>query len=210
MDIFFIDSTGDWLWLPVNPGEISIKREKQLETVNVMRFGEIDFPQAEKVKDISFSSFFPKVYDSSYCRYQPVPDPQQAMNRLNDLMLSKRPVQLLITDTDVNVFVLVSAHSSTFRGGEPGDVYFDLTCRTWREAKVRTAEEAASGSLEARLDLQPVPQIYEVAENDTLWTIAKRLYGNGNRYTDIYQANQALIGPSPDWIRQGQRLVIPQ
>lgn len=45
---------------PVNPEEVNISRSKGYETVNMLEHGEFDFAQGEKVKEITFSSFFPK------------------------------------------------------------------------------------------------------------------------------------------------------
>lgn len=205
------------LHLPVNPEEVTIRREKQLETINIMNIGEIDFAQGEKVKEITFSSFFPREYDPSYCRFSDLPDPQEAMNRLTAWAVSKKPVRLMITETIINALVLISAHTSSFKGGHPGDVYFDLTCRTWREVKVRTAAEmAASDSIapgsgqRAQPDTKPKPSVYVVKSGDTLWAIAKRQLGDGGRYGEIYNANIDVIGPSPHLIKPGQRLVMPQ
>ncbi|GMX60843.1 LysM peptidoglycan-binding domain-containing protein [Paenibacillus elgii] len=206
MDFILMDPAGTKLHFPVNPQEVSIRREKKFETVNILSLGEIDFPQGEKVKEITFSSFFPKEYDMSYCRYEPVPDPQFAMNQLNTWMVDKKPVQLIITDTAVNVFVLVSSHVSTFRGGEPGDVYFDLTCRTWREVKIRTATDTSPSQ---RTDLKPVPKTYVVKSDDSLWKIAKLNLGSGSRLAEIYELNKDLIGPDPNQIYPGQELVMP-
>lgn len=217
MDIFLLDPAGPQLQLPVNPiGDITIRREKQIETVNIINIGEIDFASGEKVKEITFSSFFPKEYDSGYCRYPDIPDPQLAMNQVTAWMMSKKPIRLIITDTIVNALVLVSAHTSQFRGGEPGDVYYDLTLRTWREIKVRTTADlaAANGSAASasRPDLKPVPKLYTVKPGDNLWKIAKMELGDGTRWRDIYTVpeNQKTIGPDPNFIRVGQQLVMPK
>lgn len=45
MEIHLKNSAGRDLWLPVNPEEITIKREKGIETVNILSFGEFDFPK---------------------------------------------------------------------------------------------------------------------------------------------------------------------
>jgi len=139
MDFFLIDPAGPQLQLPVNPiSDVIIKREKQYETVNIINIGEVDFASGEKIKEITFSSFFPKDYDESYCNYPDIPDPQEAMNQLTAWTVSEKPVRLIITDTNINVLVLLAVHNTTIKGGEPGDVYYELVCRTWREIKVRT------------------------------------------------------------------------
>ncbi|MFX4261041.1 LysM peptidoglycan-binding domain-containing protein [Pelotomaculum propionicicum] len=212
MDFYLIDPAGPEFHFPVNPAKVTIRREKLTDVVNIINLGQVEFPHGEKVKEITFSSFFPKEYDSSYCRYPDIHDPQEAMNKLTAWMMSKKPVRLMITETIVNVLVLVSAHTTTFRGGEPGDVYFDLTCHAWQELKVRTAAEisVALQGAEPRPDTRPVPAVYEVRTGDSLWAIAKMQYGDGNRWREIYQTNEGIIGPDADLILPGQKLVMPQ
>lgn len=47
-----------------------------------------------------------------------------------------------------------------------------------------------------------------IRRNDNLWTIAKRLYGDGLRYTAIYQQNRDQIR-NPDLIYPGQTFTLP-
>lgn len=216
MDIYLIDPAGPQLRLPINPSEVNIRREKQYDTVNIMNIGEIDFAQGEKVKEITFSAFFSKDYDPSYCRYPDLPEPQGAMNQLTAWMMSKKPIRLIITGTIINALVLLAAHNSIFKGGEPGDVYYDLVCRTWREVKVRTTAEAAAGTGgvtksagRSRADTKTVPKVYTVRAGDSLWKIAKAQLGDGSKYRVIYESNKKIIGPDPSLIKPGQKLVIP-
>lgn len=48
-----------------------------------------------------------------------------------------------------------------------------------------------------------------IIRGDNLWQISKRTYGRGERYTVIYDANQAQIR-NPDLIYPGQIFVLPQ
>ncbi|WP_433682656.1 LysM peptidoglycan-binding domain-containing protein [Nocardia sp. CA-119907] len=52
----------------------------------------------------------------------------------------------------------------------------------------------------------PAAQTYTVEPGDTLWAIAERFYGDGNRYQEI--ANASGID-NPDLINPGQVLTIP-
>ncbi|MBF6071938.1 LysM peptidoglycan-binding domain-containing protein [Nocardia farcinica] len=52
----------------------------------------------------------------------------------------------------------------------------------------------------------PQPRTYTVEPGDTLWAIAERFYGDGNRYQEIADASGI---PNPDAINPGQVLTIP-
>lgn len=48
-----------------------------------------------------------------------------------------------------------------------------------------------------------------IRRGDNLWTIARRVYGEGIRYTTIYEANADQIR-DPHWIYPGQVFDLPQ
>ena len=83
--------------------------------------------------------------------------------------------------------------------------YSDLTCDltvdpslSQSQAAAATAGAASSGS-----------RTYNVQPGDTLSKIAKEFYGNANDYNRIFEANRDKL-ESPDKIRAGQEIVIPQ
>ena len=49
---------------------------------------------------------------------------------------------------------------------------------------------------------------YTVKSGDCLWNIAKKYYGNGAKYTQIFNANKDKIS-NPNLIYPGQVLTIP-
>ncbi len=51
-------------------------------------------------------------------------------------------------------------------------------------------------------------QFHEVVSGDTLWKIAKKYYGKGSRYPEIFEANRPMLS-HPDKIYVGQVLRIP-
>ncbi|MGW9526619.1 LysM peptidoglycan-binding domain-containing protein [Paenibacillus terrae] len=212
MEFSLTDGKGFKFIFPVNPEEVTISRQKGFDTTTILSYGEFDFPQGEKVKEISFSSFFPKEYDESYCKYKDVPDPQEAMNTLNGFLLSQKPLRFIISETAVNVPVIVASHNSTFRGGEYGDVNFDLSLRTWSEMKV--SKKASSGTKSAtvnkkpRTDMKEKKKTYTVKSGDSLSKIAKLELGDSSQWSRIYQLNKKIIGQNPNAIKPGQKLVL--
>jgi nucleoid-associated protein YgaU len=53
-----------------------------------------------------------------------------------------------------------------------------------------------------------LPKTYTVEEGDTLWTIAVKLYGDGSRWQDIYDANRGAL-PNPTLLAPGTKLTVP-
>ena len=49
---------------------------------------------------------------------------------------------------------------------------------------------------------------YTVKSGDTLWAVASEMYGSGNKYMKIFEANTDIL-ENPDRIKPGQVLVIP-
>ena len=49
---------------------------------------------------------------------------------------------------------------------------------------------------------------YVVVAGDSLWKIAKKLYGDGNKWEQIYETNRATVR-NPDKIFVGQVLMVP-
>jgi nucleoid-associated protein YgaU len=55
---------------------------------------------------------------------------------------------------------------------------------------------------------RPVKRTYQVQPGDSLISIAKKMYGDGRKWDDIYQANRDELGRA-DRLRVGQVLEIP-
>jgi nucleoid-associated protein YgaU len=69
-------------------------------------------------------------------------------------------------------------------------------------------EEKTQGSPPARADENRYTQWHEVVSGDTLWKIAKKFYGDGSLYMEIFNANKDVL-TDPDKIKVGQKLRIP-
>lgn len=73
--------------------------------------------------------------------------------------------------------------------------------------------QAGSSSVAKPAPAAPAPsgtaRTYTVVSGDSLSKIAKKHYGDGNRWAKIYEANRSTIGANPDRIFPGQVLQIP-
>jgi nucleoid-associated protein YgaU len=52
-------------------------------------------------------------------------------------------------------------------------------------------------------------QMYVVRSGEDLYDIARKFYHNGGMWKKIYNANRRTIGPRPNDLRAGERIVIP-
>lgn len=73
---------------------------------------------------------------------------------------------------------------------------------------VASGETATDSGTAAGTVVQALPNVI-IRKGDNLWTISRRLYGQGVRYTTIYQANKGQIR-NPDLIYPGQVFLTPQ
>jgi len=90
----------------------------------------------------------------------------------------------------------------------------DKTDRTKAEAPASFDKEGPSAQ-EVAAAAQPEPSAavdnggsYTVQSGDTLWNIAETVYGDGSKYSKIFDANTELL-ETPDQIFPGQKLHIP-
>ena len=92
------------------------------------------------------------------------------------------------------------------RGDAPNQA---IKNEVWDEIK-RVDAKHADIAADVRIDPSlPVPsRIYEVVAGDTLSKIAKKFYGEANKYMKIFEANKDQL-KDPDKIQIGQKLKIP-
>jgi nucleoid-associated protein YgaU len=55
---------------------------------------------------------------------------------------------------------------------------------------------------------EPAVRRHTVQEGETLFTLAQRYYGDGDRFVDLYRANRGVL-KSPDALEPGTVLTIP-
>lgn len=81
---------------------------------------------------------------------------------------------------------------------------------TWpSNAQVGQASPAPSGLTLATGAGLPQPRLYEVKPGDTLRSIALEVYGDSEKWIDLYQANDDRIQRGGD-LTTGQKLIVPR
>ncbi|HEX7304072.1 LysM peptidoglycan-binding domain-containing protein [Lentzea sp.] len=106
----------------------------------------------------------------------------------------------LVLQDDRNLVVIAGDGSAKWASGTNTD-----TPQSAPEAPAAPVEEAPAAPAE-EAPQAPAAQTYTVQSGDSLWAIAERFYGDGNRYGEIASANGIS---NPDLIHPDQVLTIP-
>ncbi|MFB9328607.1 LysM peptidoglycan-binding domain-containing protein [Paenibacillus aurantiacus] len=201
--------------LPVNPEQLSVKSSQGYEDVQVTQLGEHTLFGNPALNEYAVASFFPRDYHSGYCEYEELQDPWETVAMIDGWMRERKPVLFIVTGTPINAEVTLRSFTYTEQAGSPGDLYYELTMKQYNHVTFRSfAVENDEGQLVVagetqRPERRSIPATYIVQPGDTLWKISQRTLGNGDRWREIYAANQPAIGKDPNQIRTGQKLVIP-
>jgi hypothetical protein len=80
----------------------------------------------------------------------------------------------------------------------------------WEPVKSRDdATPPTPPSVPPPIPVAPAIKTHTVLPGESLSKIAQKFYGDPTLWPKIYQANKALIGPNPNILQAGQKLVIP-
>jgi len=212
--------------MPVTPSSITLKIENQNKTLNLMDGSKINIPKQAGLTEISFTLLLPRVeypfavYDSGFV---PADD---YLDKIETLKVSKKPFSFIVVRetnidefSETNLTVLLEEYSIKEDTGNGLDVVVDVKLRQYRPYGTKTiviVEEPKQDTLPTATVETPrettnaptPPPTYTVKKGDTLWAIAKKYYGNGSQYPQIFNANKDKIS-NPNLIYPGQVLTIP-
>lgn len=205
------------LRFPVLPSEYKVSGSKGIETVNINAIGEVDLEGMRGLRTVSFSSFFPQHYDSSYCEFSRIKKPGRYIKQIEQIM-SEGITRIIITGTPINFSCRISSFDYEENDGT-GDINFSISLKEHRKIVITQSsivtegsqygsEDASSKDAAKREDTREKPRTYTVKRGDCLSSIARKLTGNSNWHA-LYEQNKAVIGSNPNLIKDGTVLMIP-
>jgi hypothetical protein len=190
--------------LPVNPATITVSSPFEYNDVTIANFGEATIFGDRGLKEFSFETFFPARYNPVYCSYREFKAPYTYVAIIEKWRDSKLPIRLIVTGTKINYLVTIRDFSyEVERAGNPGDIYFSISFKQFRWISVRYEATRPPST-------KSTQRIYTTVQNDILLHIARRIYGNDNKWIDIYNANKTKVKKHAYLvIKPGTKLVIP-
>jgi nucleoid-associated protein YgaU len=94
---------------------------------------------------------------------------------------------------------------------DPGRLKPGMTIQLPPASQVKEARKSAKApGAASAASLSSDGKTYTVQKNDSLYRIAKKVYGNGARSDDLYAANKQTIGPDSTRLRVGMVLTLPE
>lgn len=128
----YVKMGGRKITLPVNPEEIQVTHPNVDKTADIAGVGEVLIPQKPGLKEVSFMSFLPGNSDPYVHDYR---NPRSIAKAFEKAWKNRTRCRLIISrsmDYDTNMLCVVSDWKISDRGGEPDDLYYEVTFREYR------------------------------------------------------------------------------
>lgn len=209
---------------PITPKKFTLKIKNQNKTMNLINEGQINFLKEAGLTDVDFEALIPQV-EYSFARYDGGFQPASwFLGKFNAMKTGKKPVSLVMvrqlpggkTLYPTNMSVSVEDYTVTEDEGEGFDLKVSFKLKQYKPfgTKKVTVQNNKTASVITSRDTStsPTPKTettYTVKKGDSLWNIAKSIYGGGSKYTLIAEANKGKI-TNPSLIYPGQVLTIPK
>lgn len=208
----------DGILMPVAPSKINTKIKNKNRTITLINEGEANILKSAGLQEISFNMMIP-AYKYPFALYLggiflPISYYLEILDRLKN---SKKPFQLIIIREgvlgalgfDTNLKVSLEDYQILEDAGNGRDITVSIKLKQYQEKTktvVRVATAVGGGTVKyilekARDSSKKIEKTYKVKEGDTLYTIAKKQLGNGEKYRDLITLNK--LGNSSD-IEVGQ------
>ena len=210
----------DKMLCPIAPSSLELKISNQNDTVQLINEGEVNLLKKAGLTEISFELLLPNqkypfaIYKDGY------KSAKYFLDYIEKLKTSQKPFQFIVTRTfpngkmifDTNMKVSLEEYSIKEDKEDGFDVIVEIELKQYRDYGTKICNVSFTKTkatiINNRTSNKEVAKTYTVKKGDCLWAVAKKLYGKGSRYTDIYNANKDKVA-NPSLIYPGQVLKIP-
>lgn len=212
--------------LPVTPSKLNIKINNANKTVTLIDEGEINILKTAALTDISFECMIPQnnypfaVFNLGFV------SASMFLDYFEGLKTSKKPFQFIVVRTrpngiplfNTNIKVAMEDYTVKEDWKQGIDLIVKIALKQYRDygtktVKIKEGDSAETPEATAQnsrsQETSPMPeqiQTYTAKTGDTLFNIAKSVYGDGELYTKILEGNGGIS--SPNNISPGQAITI--
>lgn len=212
--------------LPIPPKKLELKISNQNKTYDLMNYSEINVLKSPGLTSIEFEVLLPNVKYPFAMYKNDFQNAKYYLGILENLKVNKSAFQFIVIRKfpngnsifDTNIKVSIEDYTITDSTDEGFDTKVKIKLKQYREYSTKTVQVTIKQykppvvtrtvTTNNTAASKPSGQNYTVKRGDCLWNIAKKYYGNGSKYTTIYNANRDKI-KNPNLIYPGQVLWIP-
>ena len=200
--------------MPVAPSKINTKIKNKNRTITLINEGEANILKSAGLQEISFNMLIP-AYKYPFALYLggiflPITYYLEVFEKLKN---DKKPFQLIIIREgvlgaigfDTNLKVSLEDYQILEDAGNGRDITVSVKLKQYQEKTktvVKVATAVTGGAVQYILEKardtssKVIEKTYKVKEGDTLYTIAKKQLGDGEKYRDLITLNK--LGNSSD------------
>ena len=197
--MMFKAETGQEMTLPVTPASYTVRKGKQVQTVDVYTLGAYTVPTTDARESITMAVFLPSS-NRSYCvQYT---EQSVILAWLLQQIENRAKLRFIVSGTAVNLPVYFTNLEYGEQDGT-NDIYGTLTMQpyvTLAAPTVETLTTTAKTAVREETDRQTSATTYTVKTGDNLWNICRKFYGDGTlcyklaAYNGIKNANLIYTG----------------
>lgn len=211
---------------PIAPSKLQLKIANNNKTLTLINEGEINILKQAGLTEVSFDLLLPNVQYPFATYKSGFETANYFLGELEKLKTDGKPFQFVVTRLfpngkmlfDTNMKVSLESYEIKEDAKQGFDVTVSIKLKQYKDHGTKTCD-VTFASTKPKVSVQttrpaensPAPstnKTYTVQKGDCLWNIAKKFYGNGSKYTVIYNANKDKI-KNPNLIYVGQVLTIP-
>ena len=177
--------------LPVNPEEISISYPTNNKDYDVIGTGQVVVQRKPALKEVSWEGFFPASRSDPYTDSD-ADDPEDYVKKIESAMRAKQKIRLIITRDrlyDTNMRCIVSEFETTDKGGEPGDIYYSITFREYRDYSPQTVSIITTPAADQPSSAAEATAEAERPVETPVMRVGATVIANGQYWYDSYGAN---------------------
>lgn len=228
MDIKLIPvGNGSKFTFPALPEKVQGKYGAKYQSFDIISQGTVKIPKGTDVAEFTWNGVFfgESKKDEPIVKGNSWKEPNECVKILSNFMKNETVLNLIVTETWINVDVTISSFQPSPVGAY-GNVEYSITFVQKKPLQIYTTDELKI----AKFVKKTKPRndsggsgggsAYTVVSGDTLWGIASKKLGSGSKWTQIYDANAGTIeaeakrrGKSSSdhghWIWPGEVLTIP-
>jgi len=202
MDIKLIPTgSGQKFTFPSLPEKVKGKYGAKYQSFDIISQGTVKMPKGTDVAEFSWDGVFfgSSKKNEAIVRKNSWQEPNACVNILMEYMQNETVLNLIVTETWINVDVTVYSFSPSPTGAY-GNIQYSITFVQKKPLKIYTTNELSIAAFVNKTkprndsgDNDSSKGSYTIVGGDTMWGISAKRCGGGPNWTKLYNANASAI-----------------